>query len=306
MKRALLADKRTALPAALFCCLLWGSAFPTVKAGLDYMTPTFFAGARFTIAGIAVLALAARRGTGLLSVGYTCWRAVVLIGIFQTVIGYFLFFHGMSVSSAATGSIIVSSGPIMVAIMAYPLLGEGGWAPAQVSGIVFGFTGVALALLQPGWRPGFSLRGEGLVLLSTLSLSYSSILVKKIAGKVDPMIIAGGSMAFGGIVLLGFASFFEPPSRQVFTLGGHVLLLYAAFISAAAFSLWYALLRHHPVSTISTIKFSIPIIGSVLSALTLGEELTIHKLAGGILVGAGIYLIFRRKGEVTPAVTTGP
>ncbi len=305
MKTPLLAGKRAVLPAALFCCFLWGSAFPTVKAGLAYFTPTLFAGIRFMIAGLAVTALAYRRLGGCLDLA-RCWRPVLAIGFFQTVIGYYLFFHGMAWSSAITGSIINSSGPVMVAVLAYFLLGEGGWSPTQVAGAVFGLLGVVLALVKPGWRPDFHWRGEGLLLLSGLSLSYASIMVKKIAAEVDPLVISGGSMTSGGAALLALAAATEPLSSQVWTARSTTLLLYAAFISAAAFTLWYILLRYHPVSTVSAVKFTIPIFGTVLSTLTLGETLTASKAMGGCLVGLGIYLIFFRREKAPRVMHTGP
>lgn len=51
------------IPLALFCCLLWGSAFPTVKVGYslfnisadDTFSQIFFAGIRFTLAGLLVI-----------------------------------------------------------------------------------------------------------------------------------------------------------------------------------------------------------------------------------------------------------
>ena len=53
---------------ALLCTALWGSAIPAVKAGYDLFSiagedaaaKLFFAGMRFTIAGLLVLALSAR------------------------------------------------------------------------------------------------------------------------------------------------------------------------------------------------------------------------------------------------------
>ncbi len=290
----LLGRRGPALAAALFCCLLWGSAFPTVKAGLRWLTPTFFAGARFTIAGAAVLVLAAavRRGPPGWS-GHA--RGILLVGFFQTFVGYYFFFHGLQKSSAVTGSIINSAGVFMTAVLAWLLLGEGGWSAGQAAGVAIGFAGVVLATAGPDWRPSLSAGGEGLILLSALSLAYSSILVKRMAAATDAMLISGGSMVSGGMMLLVLAALTEPVGAQSWSEAAIALLLWSAFISAAAFTVWYALLRHNDVSTISTAKFTIPIFGSVLSAATLGEELTAAKVAGGLLVGLGMFLIFRHR-----------
>ncbi len=305
MSRPVLVGRGTAFLVALFCCALWGSAFPTVKAGLAYLTPTFFAGARFTIAGLAVLALARARGISPPRT-WAGWKPVLVIGFFQTVLGYAFFFHGLKTASGISGSIINSSGTLLVVVLAYVILGEGGWTAVQVAGVAVGFAGVVLALLRPDWHPAVTLRGEGLVFLSALSIAGATILVKRIAATMDALLVSGGSMLSGGVVLLGLAAATEPLGRESFTLHSTILLFYSAFISAAAFTLWYALLRYHRVSTISTVKFTIPLIGSLLSAFFLGEELSLAQGFGGAMVGLGIYLVFARPGKGPAAVVEGP
>ena len=58
--------------AAVFCCLLWGSAFPGIKIGYrlfavaseDIGTQILFAGFRFALAGVLVLISAVLRSVG--------------------------------------------------------------------------------------------------------------------------------------------------------------------------------------------------------------------------------------------------
>lgn len=51
-----------------------------------------------------------------------------------------------------------------------------------------------------------------------------------------------------------------------------ILLLYLAFLSAAAFSIWGVLLRYNPVSKVSIYGFMNPVFGVILSALLLTEQ----------------------------------
>jgi drug/metabolite transporter (DMT)-like permease len=135
------------------------------------------------------------------------------------------------------------------------------------------------------------------VLLSTVPGAYAAILVKRDAGLVDTLVVAGGGMFSGGVSLLLLATFTEPLPRAGLPLSATVILAYTAFLSAASFSLWYWLLRHNPVSTISTVKVAIPIFGIALSAVFLGEILTPTRLAAGALVGLGLWLVLRGGGE---------
>jgi len=65
-----LADRKVVFLLALFCCLLWGSSFPAIKNGYalfgiapaDVASKLVFAGWRFAIAGVSLVAYAALSG----------------------------------------------------------------------------------------------------------------------------------------------------------------------------------------------------------------------------------------------------
>ena len=71
--------------------------------------------------------------------------------------------------------------------------------------------------------------------------------------------------------------------------------LYLAYTALGAtvvgYGIWYYLLRHHTVGQIVPFSLMQPVIGVVSGMLILGEELTWHKLVGGILVLTGVAII---------------
>jgi len=76
-----------------------------------------------------------------------------------------------------------------------------------------------------------------------------------------------------------------------------LLLFYAAFLSAAAFSMWYSVLKYNKAGEISVYRFMIPVSGAFLSALFIpGEKLSLFMLAALVLVAAGIVVVNYRKG----------
>ena len=81
-----------------------------------------------------------------------------------------------------------------------------------------------------------------------------------------------------------------------FSPASTILLLYMAFISAAAYTLWSILLRHNPVSRIAVFGFMNPVLGAILSALLLGEQnqaFSAYGLLSLVLVTAGIVIVYR-------------
>lgn len=79
----------------------------------------------------------------------------------------------------------------------------------------------------------------------------------------------------------------------VFSNSGVAMLIYMAFISAVAYSLWGILLKYNPVSKVAVFGFMNPVFGVILSALLLGEadNLSVMSAAALVLVCAGIYVV---------------
>ena len=84
-----------------------------------------------------------------------------------------------------------------------------------------------------------------------------------------------------------------------FTPSSMALLLYMAFLSAVAFSLWAVLLKYNSVGQVAIYNCLTPIFGAFLSAIFLGENiLELKNIAALILVCLGIYIVNR---TFTPA-----
>jgi drug/metabolite transporter (DMT)-like permease len=283
---------------ALLACFLWGSAFPSVKAGLQWFEPTFFAGARFALAGAVVLVISLfRPGAWPLPAG--TFSRLLAVGALQTAVGYWFFFHGLANGNAVSGAIINSSGPLVTLLLARLMLDEAPLGPWRSFGVLLGFAGTALAMLGRAGGFGAAWRGEGYILLSTLAMSYASVMAKDLVARVDPFVLSGVSMASGGIMLLGLAAAAGGAVARA-PIGGTALaiLAYTVLISAAAFTIWFRLLRDMPVTLLSSVKFTIPIFAAILSRIVVGERLTPMRMAGTALVGIGLLMVFRRRGGV--------
>ena len=76
------------------------------------------------------------------------------------------------------------------------------------------------------------------------------------------------------------------------SMGGIAVLVYLAFLSAAAFTLWTMLLKSHDVGSISVYNFIIPVSGTILSAVFMREDIfSVKYLISLVLVCLGIVLV---------------
>jgi drug/metabolite transporter (DMT)-like permease len=77
-------------------------------------------------------------------------------------------------------------------------------------------------------------------------------------------------------------------------IGGVMLLVYLAFLSAIAYAVWGMLLKYNPVSKVTIFSFTTPIFGTILSVILLPGTSGVQPLNLVItlaLVSAGIFLL---------------
>lgn len=296
-------DRRFVIGMAVLCCVLWGSAFPAVKAGYallhvaktDTAAQMLFAGWRFLAAGTILLVLAGLTGKPLVPPRDQAPK-VVALGIVQTTVQYVFFYIGLAHATGVKSSIMNSTGAFFGVILAHFLYANDRLTPRKALGCLLGFLGVlAVNLGGKGLDFEFTLLGEGFVVIAAFVLAAAGIWGKTISQKMDAMVMTGWQLAIGGGALLaiGFAFGGRLGGFDVRSLA---LLAYMAGLSAAAFALWSLLLKHNPVGMLAVFNFLIPVFGVLLSALFLHEPVLAWKNAAALaLVCGGIWLVTRKK-----------
>ena len=109
----------------------------------------------------------------------------------------------------------------------------------------------------------------------------------------DPVMLSGYQFLAGGVIMIA-VGFLMGGRVKGFTAASTGMLLYLAFLSAVAYTLWGILLKYNPVSKVAIYGFMNPVIGVLLSALLLGEgEQAFHikNILALILVSAGIVIV---------------
>ena len=301
MKKEMLTKTHIVCIIALICCLLWGSAFPSIKigyqllgiAGEDTMSQMLFAGYRFTLAGIMVILIGSLMKGHFLCPKVSSWPMVIKLGSVQTILQYVFFYMGLAHTTGVKSSIITASN-VFFAIFLSAVVFREKLSACKLLGCVIGFAGVILINLNGnGMDLNFSHAGEGSILVSACAYAFSSMMIKRYSAKEDTFTLCGYQFFFGGIVLAGIGLVCGGKVTG-FTPASTVLLLYMGMISAVAYSLWSILLKYNPVGKVAIFGFSNPVFGVILSAILLGEKnqaFTLQGLAALLLVCIGILLV---------------
>ncbi|SHK97190.1 Permease of the drug/metabolite transporter (DMT) superfamily [Bradyrhizobium lablabi] len=276
---------------ALFC-LLWSFAFVAGKIGVTSCPPLILLTARFSLAGILILAISAFRGEG----WGLSWRDTLvfaLIGVANNALYLGLGYTGLKTVSAGLGGLIVSANPVFTAGLAALFLGEQLTA-RKVAGLLLGITGVSFIVWHRMSVGTDSLHGVLFTLASLASIVLGTILFKVLAPQGSLWIGNGVQNLSAGIVLLPFAMNFSSvddivPSAPLFgafaflVLGGSIL----------AYRLWFHLLRVCGATAASAYHFLMPPLGMLFAWMVLGEHVEFRDLLGIVPVALGIYLVTR-------------
>jgi drug/metabolite transporter (DMT)-like permease len=296
---------------AMLCCLLWGSAFPALKlsyaelGSLDAWQMLLLAGLRFTLAGAMVLMFGGLRLKIRVMPARREWPLLLAVAGLQTFGQYVAYYIGMSHITGVKGSILNSLSVFLVAVFAHFMSGNRSDADRlswrKAVGLLCGFAGVVVVnvTLLKGEKFSFAPEGEGLIVLQCVLSALATVLVRIYGGKTDAVRLSGGQLAVGGLLLIavGYAG---NPQGLAFTPAALILLVYMAALSAAAFTLWFVMLKYHKATVLEQYKFAIPLFGTLLSVLLVpGEHIGPEMIAAAALVAVGIWFVNREEKRIS-------
>ncbi len=296
----LIKNKKYAYMVALFCMLLWGSAFPVLKISYqelnmlpeDNMSRMYFAGIRFLLAGLLVLVYSLAFKRQEIKESKIDWKFLIFLGFLQTTLQYLFFYIAVANTSGVKSSILQSASTFLVVIFSHFAFKDDKMSKNKVYALIFGFLGILIANLDKGFDLSFKLQGEVFMLISSTLGALGTIVVKKYGKDMSPFVLTSAQMIIGSIILIVVGRW-GMTAPLAFTAKAYGLLLYSAFLSALAFVLWYQLLQNYKAGEISVLRLFIPMFGAILSTIFLKESMTINLVLGLILVIIGIYVLNR-------------
>lgn len=286
---------------AILCCLLWGSATPAIKIGYEWFgigsndvaSRILFAGVRFVLAGVLTVIFGSMIARKTLIPQRSSWGMICKLGLVQTVFQYIFFYMGLAYTTGVKSAIINGSQTFIAILMACLLFRYEKLTMQKFMGCLIGFAGVIVINFDPnGLTGGFTLRGEGAILIAAIAYALSSALVKKYSQKESPVVLSGYQFAFGGVIMT-ICGWLMGGQLTGWCLKSIVLLIYMALISSVAYSVWGILLKHNPVGKVAVYSFTNPIFSVLLSFVFLKESSSFgwELLLALALVCGGIYLV---------------
>lgn len=299
----MLRDKLSKTPVvillAMVCCFLWGSAFPCIKIGYQLFgiesgetaSQILFAGSRFALAGVMVIVVFSIIDKQFIKPSNP--EKIITLSLFQTIIQYVPFYIGLAHTTGVKSSIINGTAVFLTIVVSCLVFKQEKLTGKKIIGSLLGFVGVVIVnMVGTSMDFDISFLGEGFILISTISSAFSSSFIKKFSKTANVVMLSGYQFFTGGVVMIAIGLLMGGKLNSV--SGKSILLLiYMAFISAAAYTIWSILLKYNDVSKVSVYKFMNPVFGVVLSFVLLREnsQMGLQTIVALILVCAGIYIV---------------
>jgi len=281
--------------SAVFYVVLWASAYVPSKIGATAAPPLWFLVARFLVAGLVMAAcvLVLRRPFPASSAAWLVYAALgvlanaAYLGLTYTALG-----HGLS---AGIGSIVASTNPLVLAVLAPRLLGEPlTWRKGL--GLALGFGGVLGVMLARTGSATARPSDVGLAFIGVVSNVASTILFKRARGTADLLAINTIQLLAAGVALIPVAMLLEgAPTVQPGPAVVASFVYLVAVLSVGASLLWFWLLSQGAASRVSAFYFLTPIFGLAFGALFLSETVGPGDAVGLIAVALGIVLVQRSR-----------
>lgn len=267
---------------------IWSSAFTSARIVVTDAPPFLALSLRFALSGAIALAIGWALGQRLPR-DRAQWAAVALFGLCQNALYLGLNFLAMRTIEASLAAIIASLLPLVVAALAWLVLGERPTA-LSAAGLAAGLAGV-LVIMTARLGSGADAVAAGLCLAGVLALSVATLLVRGASGAGNLWIIVGLQMLVGGVLLFPVAVLFETWevnwTRPLALAFGYTVV----FPGIAATMIWFVLVRRIGATRAATFHFLNPFIGVATAALILGEAVTRRDLIGVAIIMAGILAV---------------
>lgn len=275
-----------ALLLALACC--WSSTYPLTKIGLGSIPPITFISARSLIAAGFLLVVLHLRGLRI-PTDAQAWKLFAQQQTINSTIPFLLITWAQQYVPAASTVVLASTTPIFAFLITWGITRHEPATLLKLVGAILGLAGtVAIIGLDALGNLNANIFAEIVILIATLSFACATIFGLRLT-EYDPMVVAAGSLLFGGLLLLPASLIIDRPwTLHPTPQALAAVVTMAIFSSALGLMLFYmCLTRLGTLMTNAQGYLRIPI-GVGLSVLLLGESVPSNLTLGLVLVMGGV------------------
>jgi drug/metabolite transporter (DMT)-like permease len=272
---------------------MWGLSFLFIEVALRGLTPIWIVAGRTLVGAAFLLVVLQLRGQRLPS-SLRLWRHLVILGVVSNALPWGAMAWAQQALPSGLVALLMALVPTSTLVVSV-VVGMERFSRARTVGLLLALGGVGLTVAADLSDRG-RLVAIGVVVTATVLYAMGAVYAKRfVSGVASPLTIAAGQVLSASVVSLVAAAVLEPVP-DLAALSPMVLGAVAALGilgTGAAFLVFYVLIARVGATNTTLVTYLIPLVAVVAGALVLGERLPPVALAGGLLIGVGIWLAQR-------------
>lgn len=281
----------------LTLCIIWGTTFVAISAGLLHFPPVLFAAFRYDLAAILLLAYVYHTEDVWRPRGRDEWTEVTIGAVFIIAAYHALLFTGQQHTTAATAAIIVSLTPVLAAGFSRLFVPEDSLTPTGIVGLLCGVGGVVVvARPDPANLLSSDVVATGLIFCAALAMALGSVLSRRIETSLPTLSMQAWAMLGGAILMHAVSILMSEPIEIRAWLHPEAIgsLAFLVIVSSVlGFFLYFTLLENLGPVELNMVSYVAPAIAAVVGWLYLGEEIYPSTVFGFVLIAIGFVLTKR-------------
>lgn len=273
----------------LTAAAIWGGMYVVSDVVLRTIPPFTLLSIRLIMAVFLLGILVQRLPTGLRPDRNGILR-LLGVGVLGFGISVGAQFVGTDKSTAVNGTLVTSASPAFILIFAAILLRER-LTGIRIIAVTLATIGV-IVIIDPA-NANFGSEtffGDMALAVAAVTWGLYSVLVRKVSAQYDTLIVSFFAL-IGGLFLTIPAAALELTTRPIgaIDMGTILGILYLGVISTAiAMWMWNRAFALVDASVASLFFFAQPLIGTLLSALILNQQMTTNLWIGSVLIVIGV------------------
>ncbi len=279
----------------LALALMWSSSYAVIKVGVATVDPMVLVAGRMVI-GAATIYTVLRLLRQQLTFSKKAWTDYAITGLLGSTFPFLLITYGETTVDSALAAILMGCAPVATIVLANLVLPEEPLTRRVIGGAFCALAGVAL-LVGPEALLGLGadVFGQLAIVGATLCYAASTVYIKA-AVRRPPLEMAAGSMIFGAVSVSAAAVLLGKDLTIPLTLSSAGAIVYLGIISTASANLiYFYLVPRLGATKMSQVNFAVPVGGTLIGVLLLGESLDPQRLIALLVISGAVYLVLSGK-----------
>ena len=276
-----------AYTSIIAACLLWSLNPAAIKLALEEIAVPQLVFMRAVFAAFILLLVSFFMGHHFRpkEIG---WRPF-LLGVLDPGLTSLLFVTSLTVLSATNTVLILALMPFSQSVLGRVVFKEELRSSVWLGGTL-AFSGIVIYFSGEAFNGADTVWGNSLLLSVFCLITVSQLLTRKIMKTEIPAIqVTSSQMISASVVLFFYLILFGDTELPLQASSGTMMtLLFLVFSMAIPFFLYNQAMRHLPIGIASLLLVMIIPFGFLFAAIFLGEEITLIKAIGAILVMTGV------------------